>query len=205
MIDLKQYIKESLLDDEEELGSNIINKIKSSIENFLKENYSPTCVSKCKILDEPNEEGKYVVDCNGDLIVTNRGISALTNEYFVFGKVKRNFYCNGCRYLKSLEGAPKEVGKICSCSNCYSLTSLEGAPEKVGGSFKCNNCLLLTSLEGAPEEIKEDFECSHCRSLTSLKGAPKKVDGNFDCSYCGKQFTKEDVLKASKVKGETTV
>ena len=201
---LKQYIKESLLDDEDKLGSNAINKIKSSIKKFLKDNYSPTCVSKCKILDDPNEEGKYVVDCRGDLIVTNKKMVNLTNEYFVFGKVKGSFLCNDCIDLTSLEGAPREVGEFFNCSNCNSLTSLEGAPEKVDRLFNAYSCEKLTSLKGAPEVVG-NFYCYYCRSLTSLKDGPKNVNGDFECSHCGKQFTKEDVLKVSKVKGEITV
>ena len=176
MIDLKCYIKESLLDDEDTILDDTDQSIRDSIENFLKENYGD--LKDYKISDKPNEDGKYVVDCNSDLIVTYRGIPALTNEYFVFGKVKRNFYCANCRYLKSLKGAPKEVGNICSCSHCYSLKSLEGAPEKMGGDFYCVGCSKLTSLEGAPKYVGEDFYCRNC----------------------GGEFTEEDVKNVSNVK-----
>ena len=196
MKDLKD-IYESILDDEDELASDIINKIKLSIKNFLEENYED--LKDYKISDEPNEDGKYVIDCNSDLIVAKRGIFALTNEHFVFGKVKRNFYCSNCKNLTSLKGAPREVGKICNCSHCYSLKSLEDAPEKVGGNFECNNCISLTSLKGAPKVIEEDFECSYCRSLISLEGAPKVVGDDFIIYNCGKHFTDDDVFKVSKI------
>ena len=84
----------------------------------------------------------------------------------------------GSKSLKSLEGAPKEVGKNFNCSYCPSLESINGAPEKVGLSFSCNNCRLLKSLEGAPKEVEGDFGCSHCKI----------------------KFTKDDVKKVSNVK-----
>ena len=95
-----------------------------------------------------------------------------------FGKVTGEFDCSSLN-LKSLKGAPTEVGENFYCA-WNDLTSLEGAPQKVGGYFNCseNN---LTSLEGAPQEINKRFDCSD-NQLTSLKGAPQKVGGIFDCS-----------------------
>jgi hypothetical protein len=82
--------------------------------------------------------------------------------------------------LKSLEGAPKEVGDgYFSCSN-NQLTSLKGAPEKVGGDFYCYNN-QLKSLEGAPQQVGGYFDCNN-NQLTSLNGAPREVSGYF---YCG--------------------
>ena len=98
---------------------------------------------------------------------------------FKFGRVDKDFYCRDCPSLKSLKGAPQEVGGNFSCSNCTSLTSLEGAPQKVGGTFSCYKCPSLTSLEGAPQKVGGAFSCSDCPSLTSLEGAPKKIGGKF--------------------------
>ena len=95
-----------------------------------------------------------------------------------FGKVTGNFECS---YLdiKSLKGAPIEVGRGFDCSK-NQLTSLEGAPRKVSGNFSCSYN-QLTSLKGAPIEIGRDFWCSD-NQLTSLKGAPQEVGGSFYCS-----------------------
>jgi hypothetical protein len=72
---------------------------------------------------------------------------------------------------------------------------------KVSGWFSCSGCESLTSLEGAPKEVGGYFDCNRCTSLTSLEGAPKEVGGNFWARMCGKQFTKAEVRKHSKVKG----
>ena len=163
------------------------------------------------------------VDYDGD-IELNWKADSLTNGLFQWGKVRGYFDCNYCDLLKSLEGAPKEVGgrfvcKNCvsiktlegapekvgstfSCEKCKSLISLEGAPKEVGGDFNCENCTSLTTLEGAPKEVGGYFNCKNCTSLRNLKGAPKKVGREFDCSRCGIQFTENDVKKVSKVKGK---
>ena len=94
-----------------------------------------------------------------------------------FGKVTGNFDCSIIG-LKSLKGAPTEVGGYFSCYN-NQLTSLKGAPHKVDGNFYCHNN-QLTSLEGAPQEIGGDFSC-YKNQLTSLEGAPQEVGGSFYC------------------------
>ena len=178
MLNLKEYIKESILDDEDVVFND--DNIKSEIEKFIKDNYR---CSRFVISNKLNKDGKFVVDGNS-IQVINNNIVSLTNNLFIWGKVTRYFNCSYCDSLKSLEGAPKEVGENFDCSYCDSLTSLEGAPEEVGGNFNCSNCDFLTSLKGAPEEVGGDFYCSCCKSLTSLEGAPKKVKYDFNCSDC---------------------
>ena len=163
---------ESLLDD------NLIDKtdkmIKDEIKLFLKENYD----GLIKISKKPNAVGKYEVSSTKNIRVKNYNMTSLTNGMFIWTTVDGYFDCNYCRSLKSLEGAPKEVGKGFRCSNCNSLKSLEGAPEKVGWGFYCHSC----------------------NSLKSLEGAPKEVGRNFHCYDCAGKFTKEDVKKISNVK-----
>ena len=166
-------LRESLLDD------NLVEKpdkmIKDEIKSFLKENYD----GLIKISKKPNAVGKYEVSSTKNIRVKNYNITSLTNGMFIWSTVDGYFDCNYCRSLKSLEGAPKEVGKGFRCSNCNSLKSLEGAPEKVGWGFYCHSC----------------------NSLKSLEGAPKEVGRNFHCYDCAGKFTKEDVKKISNVKG----
>ena len=174
MISLNEYIKESLLDDEDVLLKDTSDDaIKEMINNFLKDNYKGVC----KISKKPIN-GKYIVDCNGDLIVKNKNITSLTNVYFEFGFVGRDFYC----------------------PFCTSLTSLKGAPEKVDGNFSCFDCKSLTSLESAPKEVGENFDCSGCSSLTSLKGAPKEVGEAFYCVGCKTKFSKKRCGKSIQCK-----
>ena len=165
-------LKESLLDDD--LVGKTDKIIKDEIKSFLKENYD----GLIKISKKPNAVGKYEVSSTKSIRVKNYNITSLTNGMFIWSTVDGYFDCNYCRSLKSLEGAPKEVGKGFRCSNCNSLKSLEGAPEKVGWGFYCHSC----------------------NSLKSLEGAPKEVGRNFHCYDCAGKFTKEDVKKISNVK-----
>ena len=171
MLNMKS-LRESLLDDD------LIDKpdkiIKDEIKAFLKANYK----GSIKISRKPNVDGKYEVSSTKSIRVKNYNITSLTNGMFIWSTVDGYFDCNYCRSLKSLEGAPKEVGKGFRCSNCNSLKSLEGAPEKVGWGFYCHSC----------------------NSLESLEGAPKEVGGNFHCYDCAGKFTIKDVKKISNVK-----
>lgn len=178
---LKDIVVESFFDDDIVDGKQFEKVVKEEIKRFLKDNYKG--VSRYKISRNPNEDSKYVVDCNGNVSVKNYKIVSLTNNVFIWGNV-RSFHCACCDYLTSLEGAPKEVSEVFSCDRCESLTSLEGTPKKVGGDFLCRGCNSLTSLEGAPKEVSGSFYCSECESLTSLEGAPEEVGKNFDSRNC---------------------
>jgi hypothetical protein len=177
MRNLKEIIIESLLDDEDVILKNQDKNIKASIRKFLKDNYHGA--SSCKISRKPNENGKYIVDCSKSLHVINKTITSLTNNYFEFGKINEDFGCVFCKSLKTLEGAPKEVGGIFYCMYCDSLPSLEGAPEEVKGSFDCSHCNSLTSLKGAPKKVGGNFNCSCCKFLDSLEGKPTEIGGDF--------------------------
>ena len=202
MRNLRDILKESILDDIDTQIEKGDKDIKNEIYSFLKENYFGTF----KISDKPNKDGLYEVSSLMNVMVKNKNITSLTNGTFVWTIVEGLFGCSNCTFLKSLEGAPKkvvdtfncaictnltslegapkEVGGDFSCGSCYSLKSLKGAPKEVGGDFNCSNCLSLTSLEGAPKEVGGTFSCATNKSLKSLKYAPEKVKGSFDCSYC---------------------
>lgn len=198
---LKDIVVESFFDDELDDTKHLGNAIKEEIKQFLKNNYKG--LSRCKISRKPNEDGKYVVDCKGDLQSKNTSMEHLTTDTFIFGEIEgtfnvsrtrglislegapkkvRSFYCNYCFSLSSLEGAPQEVEGTFSCSWCSSLTTLNGAP-KACHTFYCYDCKSLISLEGAPEEVVE-FYCNSCKKLTSFKGAPEKINGNFRANGC---------------------
>ena len=122
MKSIKDYIIESLLDDEDDL----VNSNDAIIKSFIETNYK--IIGSYTIKDN-------IVDVQGSVTVKNKNIESLTNGLFSFGKVRGDFNCYYCASLKSLEGAPKEVGRNFNCDNCPSLTSLEGAPKKIGGKF----------------------------------------------------------------------
>ena len=136
-------------------------------------------LSKLKLKLKLNPQtNKY--DCDGDL--NKNDLSILVSEdkdgfTINFGKITGNFDCSSLG-LKSLKGAPQEVGGSFDCPY-NQLTSLKGAPKKVGGSFECQGN-WLTSLKGAPQKIDGGFWCSG-NLLTSLEGAPKKVGRSFNC------------------------
>ena len=130
------------------------------------------------------QTNRYDYDGNLDRSIVNALISEGRDGFTInFGKVTGNFDCSRLG-LKSLKGAPTEVGGNFDCSN-NKLTSLEEAPTKVDGSFNCSEN-QLSSLEGASKIVGKDFNCFE-NHLTSLKGAPRKVGGDFDCY--GNQLT----------------
>ena len=152
-------LKESIFDDVED----IVNDDTVLIEQFLKDNYE---IDGTYIIDGSYDINGNVVDVKGHAIVKNEKIKSLTNGLFRFGKVSGHFYCTGCPKLKTLEGAPKEVGGSFYCYNCHKLTSLEGAPEKVGKDFCCFECDGLKTLDGAPEKIGGKLYCHSCKNLS---------------------------------------
>ena len=112
-------LRESLLDDGlVEMPDQII---KDEIKSFLKENYN----GLIKISKKPNTDGKYEVSSTRKIIVKNRDITSLTNGTFIWTVVGGSFYCNNCYSLKSLEGAPKEVGEHFYCYGCASKFTIE--------------------------------------------------------------------------------
>ena len=107
MKSLKEYIEEGLLDrvKNKEVNHDAI------IKEFLKDNYEID--GSYSIKDTNN---KLVVDVKGNIEAINKNITSLTNGLFEFGVVSGGFYCNYCRSLTSLEGAPTKVGGNFSCS-----------------------------------------------------------------------------------------
>ena len=124
------------------------------------------------------QTNRYDYDGDLDADIIKNFVSEDKNGFTInFGKITGNFNCSMIG-LKSLKGAPQEVGGSFGCSD-NQLTSLKGAPQKVGGSFGCGGN-QLSSLEGAPRTVGLSFYCSH-NQLTSLEGAPRTVGGSFNC------------------------
>jgi len=136
--------------------------------------YIAIIANKLKKQGVLNADGSY--DFKDDVDISHLGLKNITELGIKFGKV-RGFYCSYNK-LTSLEGAPSKVGSGFYCSH-NQLTSLKGAPTKVGGSFNCSS-----------------------NKLTNLEGAPTKVGGYFYCHGNKVKFSKDDVRKVSKVKGE---
>ena len=199
---LKQHISEGLLQgmDDTLADGDIVSSelIRSQIDEFMQANYRDP---KYRILKKPNKDGKFVVNCQGELRL--RIIATeLTNDLFVFGKVKNftcfdnsnitslkgapeevdNLNCAWCYNLRSLEGCPKVINK-CALFNDSSVESLEGLPKIINGDLELKNT-KLKNLIGAPEKVMGYFMLEGCMQLESLEGAPKYVGKTFDCSYC---------------------
>ena len=106
--------------------------IKEEILSFLSSTYSASKDNQYSIY---KYKDKWIVDADHSLIVSNFNIQHLTNGLFEFGVVNGSFDCSNCEKLKSLEGAPKEVGGKFYCDNCNNLKSLKGAPKVIKGRF----------------------------------------------------------------------
>ena len=185
------------------------NEIKMELPSYImkaidkeRKNYKEKELNRLKSMFTLNPQtNRYDYDGNLYRDILSNFVSEDKDGFIInFGKVTGNFDCSIIG-LKSLKGAPKEVG---GCFSCYKnqltslkgapqtvggtfwcrdnkLTSLKGAPQKVGGNFSCSNN-QFSSLEGAPQEVGGWFDCSS-NKLISLEGVPQKVIGDFDCSY----------------------
>ena len=201
---LNEYISESLLDDEDVIAGDFVEKIRNSVDKYLKDNYKLT--GRVVISAKTNKDGKFIVDVNGRVELVTP-VEKLTNEYFVFGSAQHDFVCSWsgieslegsprevggdficrcCGYIKDLKGAPEVVRGNFICNDCDRLSSLEGAPKTVMGSFDCTCCRKLKSLEGVSAEVGDHLNCASCPNLTSLKGSPKYIGGNFRIERCAK-------------------
>ena len=170
-----------------ELYNGADNEIKMELPSYImkaidkeRKNYKEKEINKLKSIFTFNPHtNRYDYDGDLDRNILKNFLSEDKDGFIInFGKVTGNFDCSIIG-LKSLKGAPQEVGGSFDCSWNY-LISLEGAPQKVGRNFKCSEN-QLTSLEGAPQKIGGDFSCFG-NQLTSLVGAPREVDWSFDCS-----------------------
>ena len=167
MKNLMEHIKESLLDDVDDLSNELDSNLKESVKKWIRENFK---VSYLKISNEYNSDGKFVVNAKS-VTIKNTNIKSLTNDMFVWGVVD-DFDCSFCHVLPSLKGAPEKVKTIFDCSYCPVLTTLEGAPKEVGDDFDCHRCISLKSFEGAPKEVGGDFICSGCESIKDKRLPP---------------------------------
>lgn len=198
---LKQHMYEGLLrgmDDTLADGEVVSDElIRAQIDEFMQQNYR---APKYRIMKKPNKDGKYVVNCQGELKLRLH-VSRLTNDIFVFGKVKQltifdnheicslegapqevdTIQCMWCYNLKSLKGCPKKmrVGLFSDCG----IESLEGLPEHVEGMLDFKNT-RIKNLIGAPKYVGGTFDVSECEDLESLEGAPEYIGGNFFCEEC---------------------
>jgi len=116
------------------------------------------------------------VDVRGNVTINNP--VEKISDVATFDIVSGTFKC-GFASLKSLEGAPTQVGGdfICGTNN---LTSLHGSPRVVKGSFSCSFNKLKT-LIGGPEFVGGDYVCAG-NMLMDLVGACKNTVETFDCS-----------------------
>ena len=170
MKNLKNYVKdcivESIWDIEDNVEDDNNEFIIDKIKQFIKDNYETVDLKFLTFVFNEKKD-KYVV--NSDQHVRLKSNSdTLTNEVFEWGTVSGSFGCSYC-LIKTLEGAPREVGGDFNCSGCH-ITTLKGAPKVVKWYFYCENCTKLKSLKGAPEYVGADFYCHDCPNLHSLDG-----------------------------------
>ena len=135
---------------EMKLPSHIIEAINKEVD-VLKEKEANRIESLKSMFTFNPQTNRYYYDGHLDNETLSNFVSRDKDGFIInFGKITGNFICPYLG-LKSLKGAPTEVGGSFSCAfNC--LTSLEGAPKKVGEHFVCSGN-QLTSFEGAPKEI----------------------------------------------------
>ena len=202
MKNLNQYIKESILDDEEDLIGRVDEEI---VAMFIMQHYEISHNNPLtrKTLDIKPDKGGFVVNVKDSIRVkyeSTETLTSLTNGMFRFGKVYGNFICDACTVLETLEGAPEYVENGFSCNDCKKLETLEGAPKKVENWFFCRFCDNLKSLKGAPEFIGGNLILNGCNKLKDLKYFPKHVGVDIRIP---ERFSEDDVRKyVKKFKGK---
>jgi len=147
------------------------------------------------------ERFDHTIDKNGYITINGSFHGShlnLTKLPWKFKEVSGAFDCSRNK-LTSLEGAPQTVDGGFYCDD-NKLTTLKGAPQTVGNNFYCFRN-QLTTLKGAPQTVGGTFHCSD-NKLTTLNGVPQIVGNNFYCSGNITKFTKNIVLKYTKVNGE---
>ena len=90
------------------------------------------------------------------------------------------------------------INGIVEIKNCNSLKFFKNL-KKVDGDFDCSHN-KLSNLDGCPEVVNGCFFCEY-NYLTTLKGCPKIVNDQFWCHDNAIEFSKKDVEKYCKVKG----
>ena len=189
MKNLNIYIKEGLVDwgDDEALNNKLKKTstkaaVKKEIKQWIKENASPTYISKVKINMDSHP---ITVDTECDIWVHS---GELTNGLFEWGVIDGDFRA---RIDNELKGLPKEITRGCYIDCGKNIKSLEGLPEKIYElRLDCN----VRTFEGCPKEINtigiyspslvslkgcpdlERLELYKCSNLKSLKGCPKNID-----------------------------
>ena len=115
-----------------------------SLLESLRESLFDNIGSPFKLIDSQcknNINGKYVIDEKTLTINSPDGISIINKNlvefpsYIRFGTVKKGFYCANCTSLKSLVGAPEEVGGDFYCNDCSSLKSIKGISPNIKGKI----------------------------------------------------------------------
>ena len=170
---------------------------------YVEEFDCSACASLTSLEGAP-EKSKITFSCNDCISLTSlvgapKEIGYYTDKYtgksfHFFG----DFYCAGCKRLKTLEGAPEKIGTF-SCAGCNGLKTLEGAPKDVQQNFNCAGCDSLESLIGAPKTVGGDFDCSGCKNLSSIEDLPELIEGKLiiDSRFEGK------IPKNVTIEGET--
>ena len=134
---INEALNSSLLSDvEDTLKSGDIKVNHMEISKFIDKYYRTP--KGYVISNEPNEDGKYVVDATSNAVVKNKRLTSLTNGMFVWGNVNGWFDCRDCDKLTSLDGCPEYVEEYFSCANT-GITSLDDCPKNVN-IFICNGC-----------------------------------------------------------------
>lgn len=177
MNSLKNYIKESLLNNVDDL---VDDDVFINILTYIKDNYS-VAPQDPKLFKMTKPDNIYIIDVDGNLrLDVNK--STITDGSFKFGHVTGYFDCSKTN-ISNLEGAPDIVDKFFDCGICKNLESLEGGPEKTIGDFNCMNCKNLITLEGGPKCVGGNYQACNCSKLKNLSGVDT-VKGYLDISRC---------------------
>ena len=106
---------------------------KELVISFIKDNYHID--GSLEIHGNYNGYGKFVVDCDGDVVLKNKELTSLTDELFVWGCVDGDFDCS-CSNIECLYGAP---GYVLNGSSKW--VEISGSNETESIKYSCEEIL----------------------------------------------------------------
>lgn len=170
MIDLLDYLKESILD----VGDLEDSVDKTIADQWIKDNIKGQCTLRRL------KNGYY--KARGNVVIRNYDGEFLGG--IVLDSLEGSLYVEDCPKIKSLDGF-------------FARQSWGDVKTKVTGDIKITNCKSFESLEGLPNYIDGEFVIMDCPALKSLEGAPEMAC-DVTIIKCGKKFTKAQIQKHFK-------
>lgn len=170
MINLKDFLTESVFNDNDVISDSIISWFKSHTnseqgsDEFIKEN---VYVKNGKLYIKDNIPQTIIIYCKGEELP------------FEFGDLKCSLDLNKC---VSLKGAPERIDGSFDVEFDSNATSLKGFPKHISGNVEVS-LNMVTDLTGMPEYVGGWFRLFDGYKIKKIDKLPKYVGNEFAFYY----------------------